>query len=695
MLEEKNDNLLNADGNLIDESNNAIQEETNNNETTEIVEVVSENQETEEETTIEEVITTEETLEKEDEVAVINESENSIELTDSQVADDTFVIEPKEKSALETIEESNAEESEDETLKDRHEIPMLDYDTMSLQQLVEELEKLISFEKVMSVKDHVEALKKAFLAEYHHFIEDKKEEFLAENPDSIEDFHYHLPLKATFDQLYTQYRDKKNNHFQSLQNSLKVNLKNRLAIVEELKELINSTESMSTMLKQFNDIRDRWKVAGPIPKDKYNHVWNNYHFHLENFYDILHLDREIRDLDFKHNLEQKQKIIARVKELLQEDDINKAFRELQDLHRIWKEEIGPVSREIKEEIWNQFSDLTKQMHDKRESFYARFREVEEANLTIKKGIIAQLEELSKEKVDSHNAWQEQIHKVEALRNQFFETGKVPNEENETTWFNFKTAVRNFNKLKNSFYKDLKQEQNENLAKKQALVDKAKELKESTDFATTTPIMKQIQEEWKTIGHVPRKLSDKLWKEFRAACNEYFENLKTQRKELDSDEVEAFEKKKEYLETIKTFELIGDHKADLEAIKSHIETWKSFGKVPFSRRYIEGKFNKILDVLFEKLSSSKKENDLARYSNKLDHLASIDSRKIDGEKIFIIRKIDEVQNEIFQLENNIQFFANADSNNPLVKEVHKNIEKHKEELNTWKEKLKQLNNFIAE
>jgi hypothetical protein len=699
MLEEQNDNLPKADGNLIDEPTQSVQEENNDAEIITIVEATSEEVVADEIET-QEVLLEETTLDTASE-EIITESqpnevnENVIELTDEQLEDDTFVVETKIKSAVETIEDSNAEESEDETIKERHAIPMLDYDTMSLQQLVEELEKLVAVEKVMSVKDHVEELKKAFLSEYHHFIEEKKEEFLAENPETTEDFHYHLPLKSTFDHLYSQYRDKKNNHFQSLQNNLKANLNTRLAIVEELKELINSTETMSTMLKQFNDIRDRWKVAGPIPKDKYNHVWNNYHFHLENFYDILHLDREIRDLDFKHNLEQKQKIIARVEELLQEEDIHSAFRELQDLHRIWKEEIGPVSRDVREDIWNQFSDLTKQMHDKRESFYASFREVEEANLAIKKEIISQLEVLAAEKVTTHNAWQEQIHKVEALRNQFFAAGKVPSDVNEATWFAFKTAVRNFNKLKNSFYKDLKQDQNENLAKKQALVDKARALKDNTDFEATTPLMKQIQEEWKSVGHVPRKLSDKLWKEFRAACNAYFENLKSQRKELDSEEIEAFEKKKEYLETIKSFELVGEHKTDLDAIKAHIETWKSFGKVPFSRRYIEGKFNKILDVLFEKLSSSKKDNDIARYSNKLDHLASLDSRKIDGEKIFIMRKIDEVQNDIFQLENNIQFFANADANNPLVKEVHKNIEKQKEELATWKEKLKQLNNFMAE
>jgi hypothetical protein len=741
MLEEKNDNLLEADGNVVNESlefttaknedaANEIQDETPGIVTE--VETVQEVESLVEETeAIEEVETptdkvvavlTEELTEDEIELAtekreLVEETvedvveteepsleENTIELTAEEINDDTPVIETianetseetENQSVINAIEQINAEESEDESLKERHDIPMLDYETLSMDELIDELGNLVVVEKVMSVKDHVEELKKAFLSKYYHFIDEKKEEFLAENPDTTEDFHYHFPLKVKFDQLYNQYREKKNSHFKSIQNDLITNLENRLAIVEELKNLIHSQESIPVTLKKFNDIRDRWKVAGPIPKDKYNHVWNNYHFHLENFYDILHLDREIRDLDLKHNLVQKLKIIERVEELTKEEDINKAFRELQDLHRIWKEEIGPVSRENREEIWNKFSELTKQMHDKREGLYEQYREVENINLVKKKEFIAQIEVLAQEKVNSHAAWLGQIVKVEALRNEFFKTGKVPSELNEATWTEFKNAVRSFNVLKNSFYKDIKKDQNDNLYKKQALVAKAIELKESTDFVTTTPLMKQIQEEWKTIGHVPRKFSDKLWTEFRAACNEYFEKVKEQKTEVNTEELEAFEKKKEYLETLKSFELIGEHKTDLDGIKAHIETWKSFGKVPFARRHIEGKFNKILDALFEKLSLSKKDNEMARYANKLDHLSNTDSRKLDNEKVFILRKVDEVQSEIFQLENNIQFFARAKADNPMVKEVLKNIDLKKEELGILKDKLKQLRNLKTE
>ena len=618
------------------------------------------------------------------------------------VADGDFsqkLIDPaanEDLDAMASIAISNAAESEDET--SRHDEPMKDYEALSMEQLTEELETLTAAEKVMSVKDHVEEVKKSFLSKYHHFIDEKKEEFHAENPDTTEDFHYQLPLKAKFDQLYNQYRERKNTHFKSLQTNLKTNLENRLAIVEELKNLINPQENIKDTLKHFNELRDRWKNAGAIPKDKYNHVWNNYHFHVENFYDYLHLDREARDLDFKHNLDQKLKIIARVEELVQEADVNKAFRELQDLHKLWKEDIGPVSREHREEVWNKFSDLTKQMHDKREVLFEKQRGTETENLAKKKDLIAQLQVLAQEKVDSHSAWLGQIEKVELLRNEFFSTGKVPSEVNEETWAAFKGAVRDFNALKNSFYKDIKKDQNDNLSKKQALVAKAKELQESTDFAATTPIMKQIQEEWKTVGHVPRKFSDKLWKEFRAACNHYFEKLKEQKNEENAEEVEAFDKKKDYLETIKEFQLIGDHKTDLDAIKAHIETWKGFGRVPNTRRHIEGKFNKILDALFEKLSLSKKDTDQMRYTNRLENLSeSNDTRKLEGEKIFLMRKIDEVQSEIFQLENNIQFFTskNSKKESPMVLEVRRNIEKHKEELDTLKSKLKQIRSLKTE
>lgn len=641
MLDEKNDNLPEADGNL----------ESVNQETT-------------------------------------NET-NSVVLNEESETNNETAFKEETDQHLKAIDSSNAEESEDNDYKDRHSIPMLEYENMSMEDLVIEFEKLLSTERVLLIKDHVEEVKKAFLSHYHDFIEDKKEAFLAEN-NSEETFEYHFPLKNKFDELYDHFKDLRNKHYKNLQRNLESNLENRLAIVEELKELINPQENIKDTLKHFNELRERWKNAGPIPRDKYNHVWNNYHFHVENFYDYLHLDREARDLDFKHNLELKTKIIHRVKELIDESDLNKAFRELQDLHRIWKEDIGPVAREIREEIWNEFSALTKQMHDKREVYFSEIKEIEKQNLAIKHEIIAQIDAIAEEPNKTHSQWQNGIEKIEALRTAFFAAGKVPIEVNEETWAKFKTAVRKFNANKNNFYKEIKSEQHNNLLQKQALVAKAESLKDSEDFASTTPIMKQIQDEWKKIGHVPRKFSDPIWKEFKNACNHYFDRMKQEKSQANNEEIEAFDKKKAFLEELKNFELVGEHKEDLAAIKSHIETWKSFGRVPVSRRHIEGKFNKILDTLFDKLSLSKKEGEMLKFSNKLEQLVSEDdNRKIINEKIYIQRKIEEIQSDVLQLENNIQFFSNAKKGNPLVNEVLKNIERNKEELKTWKEKLKQI------
>ena len=596
------------------------------------------------------------------------------------------------QSVLEEIDNSNAEENEDDSVKEKHEIEMLDYDALSMEELTDELEKLVTNEKVMAIKDHAEGIRKAFSDKYHHFIDEKREEFNTQNNEEGVEFEYHFPLKNKFDSIFNTYKTNKNKHFKQLQNNLEHNFAVREGLIEELKQLIDSGDSsIGDMFKKANDIRDRWKNAGAIPRDKYNILWNNYHFHMERFYDVIHLDKEARDLDLKNNLEQKQQIITKATALLNEEDVMKAFRELQLLHRVWKEEIGPVDREHREVIWNEFSEITKQMHDKREALYALARGKETENLALKNEIIVQIEALGTEKIDSHSGWQGQIKKLEILREAFFKAGKVPAEVTEETWAKFKNAVRAFNVHKNVFYKDIKHEQNDNLSKKIALVEKAKSLQESNDFNATTPIMKQIQDDWKKIGHVPRKYSDSIWNDFKLACNAYFDRMHKARNSENSEEVEAFEKKKAFLDELKDFTLVGEHKADLDAIKAHIATWKTFGKVPFNRRHIEGKFNKILDALFEKLSMSKKDTEMMRFSNRLEQLSENDNKRaLEQEQFFIRKKIDEVQSEIFQLENNIQFISSSSKGeNPFIKEVQKSIERHKDDLKLWKEKLQQI------
>ena len=660
MSEEKKDNLQDAEGKekeLVDAQN-----KVDSNSTDEVSENID--------------------LVEKDNVDETNESNAEKANNDASENDD---------DPLNEIDESNAEDAEDEGHKDRHEIPMLDYHALSMEKLVDELNKLVKNEKVQAIKNHVEGIKYEFDLKFQELIEQKKEDFIENGGNEI-DFKYSSPVKSDFNNIYSEYRDKRNQYYKNLEHSLKENLKIRLDIIDELKGLINVEENINDTYKHFKELQEKWRNAGPIPRVNYNNVWRTYHHHVEIFYDFLDLNRDLRDLDFKHNLQEKEKIVAEAQKLVNETDINKAFRELQILHKVWKEDIGPVGREFREEIWNRFSEATKAIHQKRQHYFKNIDQVYENNLVVKQEIIHKIKEIADQKVTSHSNWQKLIKEVESLREDFFNAGKVPYKVNEATWASFKEAVRLFNKNKNAFYKNLKKDQHSNLEKKIELVKLAESLKDSDDWDTTTPIMKKIQNDWKSIGHVPRKNSDKIWNEFKSACNHYFDKLHAQRNQENKGEFEAFEKKKAFLDNLKGFVLSDNKEKDLEQIKQFISEWKSIGRVPFNKKNIESKFNKILDALFKKMDLDPQQAELIKYGNKLEQLSNSDNDTlINNERVFIRRKIDEVKSEIRQLENNLQFF-NADENNPIVKEVVKNIDKHKKSLDLWKAKLKELRNM---
>ena len=591
---------------------------------------------------------------------------------------------------LNEIEDSNAEDAEDEGNKDRHNIEEKDYESLNMEQLVIELERLVKNEKVQAINKHVNALKQEFDKQFNDLLEEKKEEFLSNGGVEM-DFRYNSPLQRSFRDTYKDYKQRLTAHYKNLEKNLKQNLNNRLEIIEQIKALTEDAEdSMSTKYKSFKDLQDQWRNAGPIPRDKYNNAWNSYHFNVERFYDLLHLDRDLRDKDFEHNLELKTKIIEQAEDLAKDNNINRAFRELQNLHKIWKEELGPVAREHREPIWERFKEATKKINDRRQDYFKGLDELYEQNLVNKQAIIEKIAQISSENINSHKGWQNKIKEVEALREEFFKAGKVPIKVNEATWAKFKDVVRSFNRKKNQFYKDLKKEQYVNLEKKQELVKIAEENKDNDDFEATTPLMKRIQLDWKQIGHVPRKDSDKIWKQFKKACNHYFDRLKDQRNAATAEEEQAFKEKETLLAQVKELKLSGEQKEDLATIKEQINKWKNIGRVPRNKRHIEGDFNNTLDGLFKNLDLNKSEAEMIKFENKLQDLSSTDNqRDLDNERFYIQKKVDEIKGEINQLENNLQFFTNVKSDNPLVKEVHKNIKKHKEELALWKTKLKKI------
>ncbi|MDX1271572.1 DUF349 domain-containing protein [Bizionia paragorgiae] len=593
-------------------------------------------------------------------------------------------------AVLNEIDASNAEDAEDEDNSERHSIALKDYQELSLDELVIELENLLKNHKVQAIKTHVEGIKNEFNDQFNTLLEEKKEEFISQGGNEI-DFKYSTPIKRAFNDAYKEYRSRISAYYNGLEKNLKSNLETRLEIIEEIKALTDDPEtSMNSKYKAFKDLQDRWKNAGPIPRDKYNNAWNSYHFNVERFYELLHLDRDLRDKDYEHNLIQKIKIIDRAEELAKDDNTNRSFRELQVLHKLWKEDLGPVAKEHRDLIWDRFKQATKVINDKRQAFYDKQDEIYEKNLVVKQEIISKIEALATQEVKSHSEWQNKIKDVESLRNDFFKAGKVPIKVNEATWTKFKEAVRAFNRQKNAFYKNLKKDQFDNLSKKQALIEIAEEHKDSEDFDTVTPLMKKIQGDWKRIGHVPRKDSDKIWKQFKAACNHYFDRVHQLRNAASAEEEQALLEKQALLNEVKAVELIGEQKEDLATITGYISKWKTIGRVPGKKRKIENEFNAVLDGLFNHLDMNKKDVEMIKFENKLQDLSSAeDSRVLDNERTFIRKKVDEIKAEIIQLENNLQFFNNPDKSNPLVKSVYDNIKKQKDALEIWKSKLRKI------
>ena len=576
---------------------------------------------------------------------------------------------------------------EDNRLEDAS---LVNYEAMSLSELTKELKELLQTEKTQAIKKQVDAIRYEFDKKYDALVEEKKEEFIADGGE-LYNFSYEIPVYREFYTAFNDYREKRNQYYKEIEKTHKENLAKRREIIEELKSLLNAEEHLGTTFKQFQQLQERWRRAGAVSNADYEDLWNTYHHHVENFYDFIHLSKDLRDIDFKRNLEEKLKIIERAEALAQDDvDALIASRELQVLHRVWKEEIGPVDKEHRESIWQRFSELTKKIHDKRQYYLKNLDKIYEENAVKKQGIIERIKKLGEKEPTTHSAWKQLSKQVEDLRQSFLNVGKVPLQQADEVWKSFNIALRAFNKKKNQFYKTLKKEQQENLTKKLALLEIAKANQNSTDWETTTELMKDIQREWKEIGSVPLRNTEKIWKEFKRACDTYFSRFAETIQHSKNKESDALEQKKAFLDKLKEYQLGTDRDKEIATLQNFVNEWNAIGNTHHSKRTIDIKFHKIIDALYKKLNFDKQEIELIKYNNKLERLINDDNENsLNNEVIFVRRRIDELKSEILQLENNLAFFGNIDEKNPLVRDVIKNINNQKEALKTWENKLREL------
>lgn len=607
--------------------------------------------------------------------------ENNEEKLQQPIIEESTEVNKETESAVNEVENEVANEAE--KADEKHEIPMLDYASMKLEDLVEELSKLIKTYQVQQLKSNVDALKNAFNTKFGALLAEKKEAFLAEGGNSI-DFQFSSPVKSEYNKLLGEYKSKRDAYYSQLEKQLKENLEKRNVLIDELKALIVNADP-KTMYNDFQEIQNRWKAIGAVSKTKYNDTWKTYHHHVERFYDLLHLNKDFRELDFKHNLEEKLKLITRAEALNEITDVNVAFKELQELHRLWKEEIGPVGKEHREEVWGKFSEATKKIHDKRHQYFKELKSKYQEMIDAKLEVIAEINAYDTSNNKSHNDWQKSIVEIEKLRKKYFDIGKLPYNKSEAVWQEFKAATKKFNSSKNVFYKGEKSAQNENLKRKMELVELAESIKDSEDWNDATNTMKRIQSDWKKIGHVPRKFSDDIWKRFKNACNYYFDRLHAQKNEQNKEQLAVVEAKKEFIEQIKTSENL-----TLENVQESIVKWREIGSLPRNARHLDEKFNKAIDAHLGNLNMSRSDIEMMKFKNTVEtYLAQEDYRKLDSEQYFIRKKIDESVRDMQQLENNLSFISNATEDNPLVQNVRKGIQKFKDQLDVWQTKLNYL------
>ncbi|MGK0447083.1 MAG: hypothetical protein ACJA2M_000855 [Polaribacter sp.] len=619
----------------------------------------------------------EENVEKNEVIA--EEKVNEVSSKTEEIAEEAIVAVDETTEAVDEIEKSVAEKAEKSEAKEEDAL-VVDYSVSTLEELVSTLEKTIANNPVQKIKSQVDAVKNAFNQKFGALLAEKKAAFLEEGGNSI-DFQFSSPLKSEYNKLLSEYKKQRDGFYNNIERQLKENLEKRILAIERLKLLIEEADT-STMYNNFKVIQDSWRSIGPVPKSHYNDTWKTYHHHVERFYDLLHLSNDFRDLDFKHNLEEKLRIIEKAEALGEELDVNFASNELQELHKSWKEDVGPVAKEMREDIWRKFSAATKKIHDKRHDYFKEMRSKYQEIIDEKIEIIAVIEAYDTSKNKTHNDWQKTIKDIEELRQKYFNAGKLPYSKSEEIWQKFKKATKKFNAAKNVFYKEEKGEQQDNLKNKIALIEYAESLKDTEDWEMATNAMKKVQSDWKKIGHVPRKFSDDIWKRFKAACNHYFDRYHQQKNVISKEQQDVVVAKKEFLESLKE-----SKEATKETILEAVNTWKNLGSLPRNVRHLEGKFNKLIDRMFDGLSLDKNEISMLKFTNVIDsYFAEEDLRKLDYEQMFVRKKMDEVVREIQQLENNLGFFSNAKSDNPLVLNVKNRVNEFKEDLLLWKQKL---------
>ena len=619
---------------------------------------------------------------------------NAVEI-EVKVTDDEQVIEQvlptevmgnvaEELVNLDIISDDDDENEEVET----------DYDFSALNklELIEILEETVQDADVVKIKDKVVAIKSNFLRICKEERDKEMEQFILDGGDKENYEHVEDPLEVRFKAAFNIFRDNKLKYNEAVEEQKVVNLQQKNAILEELKQLINSEETLKKTYDEFRSLQDRWKEIGQVPATEITNLWNNYHFLVEKFYDKVKINRELRDLDLKKNLEAKIELCEKTEELLLEKSVTKAFKLLQKYHDEWKE-IGPVPQEKKDEIWERFKNTTDKINQVRREHYSKIQEEQQGNYDAKAAICEKIEELLNDNINSIGAWQKKSNDVNELFKIWKTIGPAQKKLNDEIWARFKGSMDAFFANKKEFFSRLKEQQLENYNRKLQLCVEAEALADSKEWKKATDRIKKLQEEWKKIGPVPKRHSDKIWKRFRSACDAFFTSKSEHFSGIKGVEEENLRLKRELLERIKAYEIKAERSENMEAIKAFQREWMAIGYVPMKYKdATQDEYRKSIDALFDKMKFNENEISTAQYRNMVEGMKDDpESRdKVRRERNILTNKITKLREEISVLENNIGFFSGSKQSEIMRAEYEKKINRAKNDVKVLEAKLKILN-----
>lgn len=634
----------------------------------------------------------------ENEAPVVEEKKEEVdvveEVSDEVVEEKTAEVEITAVEETNSTEEPTTEESDKAETTETIEEPVekeevIDYSQHTQIELINALREVLKLDRLSKIQIHADQIKVNFYKKNKALVEVQKKAFLEAGGVEEEFKPEQNPYEADLKNLLNEFRQMRTAQSKEMEAEKERNLQRKYEIIEEIKSLVNRKESINKTFQEFRELQQSWREVGLIPQASMKGLWETYHHHVENFYDYIKINKELRDLDLKKNQEEKLALCEKAEALMLEPSVIKAFNALQKLHESWRE-TGPVPREKKDEIWERFKDATTVINKKHQEFFENRKIAQKKNLEAKTALCEKVEEILTLELNSHKEWEDKSKELVEVQKYWRTIGFTPKKENNVIYDRFRTACDQFFDQKRAFYARHKEEQTNNLQMKIDLCVQAEALKDSTDWKKTTDEFISIQKKWKEIGPVPRKHSDSVWKRFRAACDFFFEKKSNFFNTKDETQIENLKLKNELIDEVDKFEMEGADVDDFNKLRDFQRRWTEIGHVPMSdKNSVQKRFRDIINAKFDKLRLEDKERNLLKFKHKMSDWkdSGRGHNKMYAERDKYVSKLKQLENDLIILQNNIGFFSNSKNAESLIKDVKQKIKNNVEQVAYLKEKIR--------